>query len=169
MDDERAGLIVKDILDGLRDVILRHGVTYPEYRRAIQFLAAAGERGELPLLCDVLLESVVDETTARAVPPGPHPRAVGGRRIRAAHHPGVLRRRPLAGARRRRRGPAVAGHEARARRRRRLRLPVRLRPGPGGLSTARRPSQRERASRIATERQLFPGTGSGSLVRLVVQ
>ena len=70
MDDERAGLIVKDILDGLRDVILRHGVTYPEYRRAIQFLAAAGERGELPLLCDVLLESVVDETTARAVPPG---------------------------------------------------------------------------------------------------
>jgi catechol 1,2-dioxygenase len=64
MDDGRAGLIAKDILDGLRDVIRRHGVTYPEYRRAIQFLAAAAENGELPLLCDVLLESVVDESTA---------------------------------------------------------------------------------------------------------
>ncbi|HYT39484.1 MAG TPA: dioxygenase [Acidimicrobiia bacterium] len=63
MDDTRAGLIVKDILEGLRGVIRRHRVTYPEYRRAIRFLAEAGENGELPLLCDVLLESVVDEAT----------------------------------------------------------------------------------------------------------
>jgi catechol 1,2-dioxygenase len=65
MDDVRAGVIVKDILESLREVIRRNGVTYPEYRRAIQFLAAAAENGELPLLCDVLLESVVDENHAR--------------------------------------------------------------------------------------------------------
>ena len=65
MDDVRAGVIVKDILESLREVIRRNGVTYPEYRRAIQFLAAAAENGELPLLCDVLLESVVDENHTR--------------------------------------------------------------------------------------------------------
>ena len=64
MDDTRAATIVSDIVEGLRDVIRRHGVTYPEYRRAIGFVASAAERGELPLLLDVLLESVVDETAA---------------------------------------------------------------------------------------------------------
>ncbi|MCA1845351.1 MAG: catechol 1,2-dioxygenase [Actinobacteria bacterium] len=64
MDEKRAAVIIQDILDGLRGVIRRHGVTYPEYRQAVSFLAAAGERGELPLLCDVLLETVVDENAA---------------------------------------------------------------------------------------------------------
>jgi len=66
MGDERTGLIVGDILEAVRDVIRRHRVSYPEYRRAIEFLAGAGQAGELPLLCDVLLESVVDETTRQA-------------------------------------------------------------------------------------------------------
>ena len=61
MDDTRAAVIVRDIVEGLRDVIRRHGVTLPEYRQTIAFLGAAAERGELPLLCDVLFESVVDE------------------------------------------------------------------------------------------------------------
>jgi catechol 1,2-dioxygenase len=65
MDEGRTGIIVGDILEAVRGVIRRHGVTYPEYRRAIDFLAGAGQAGELPLLCDVLLESVVDES----VPP----------------------------------------------------------------------------------------------------
>jgi catechol 1,2-dioxygenase len=64
MDEARGAVIIQDILDGLRGVIRRHGVTYPEYRESVSFLAAAGERGELPLLCDVLLESVVDESNA---------------------------------------------------------------------------------------------------------
>jgi catechol 1,2-dioxygenase len=54
-------VIIKDIVEGLREVIRRHGVSYPEYRQAIRFLGAAAENGEIPLLCDVLLESVVDE------------------------------------------------------------------------------------------------------------
>jgi catechol 1,2-dioxygenase len=61
MDDTRAAVIVSDIVEGLREVIRRHGVTYPEYRRAIDFLGAASERGELRLLCDVLFETSVDQ------------------------------------------------------------------------------------------------------------
>jgi len=61
MDDQRAGLIVRDLLDSVKEVIRRHGVTYPEYRRAVGFVLAAAERGELPLLCDVLLEATVEE------------------------------------------------------------------------------------------------------------
>src|SRR5213082_276271 len=83
MDQTRAGLIAKDVVEALRDVIRRHGVTYPEYRRAIEFLATAGRAGELPLLSDVLLESTVVEAAgqapgatdanveARSSPPGP--------------------------------------------------------------------------------------------------
>ncbi|HEV7865522.1 MAG TPA: dioxygenase [Acidimicrobiia bacterium] len=67
MDEARTGLIVKDILEGLREVIRRHGVTYPEYRRAVEFVVGAARNGEIPLLCDVLLESVVDANRA-AVP-----------------------------------------------------------------------------------------------------
>ncbi|HEV7535708.1 MAG TPA: dioxygenase, partial [Acidimicrobiia bacterium] len=66
MDDKRAGLIVGDVVEAVRDVIRRHGVTYPEYRRAVEFLAAAGAAGELPLLCDVLLESTVVEAAGQA-------------------------------------------------------------------------------------------------------
>jgi catechol 1,2-dioxygenase len=65
MEDERAGLIVRDVIESLREVIRRHGVTYPEYRRAVAFVMGAAERGELPLLCDVLLESAVEESDGR--------------------------------------------------------------------------------------------------------
>lgn len=61
MEHGRAEVIVRDIVDSLREIIRRHGVTYPEYRRAVGFVMAAAERGELPLLCDVVLEAAVDE------------------------------------------------------------------------------------------------------------
>jgi len=66
MDQTRAGLIVTDLVEAVRDVIRRHGVAYPEYRRAVELLTAAGRTGELALLCDVLLESTVAEAAARA-------------------------------------------------------------------------------------------------------
>jgi catechol 1,2-dioxygenase len=63
MDDTRTAAIVEDIVAGLRDIIRRHRVTYPEYRSALQFVAATAAEGELPLLSDVLFEAVVDEVT----------------------------------------------------------------------------------------------------------
>ena len=65
MENSRAAAIVGDVVEALRAVIRRHGVSYPEYREAIRFVGAAADRGELPLLCDVLFESVVDEAGAR--------------------------------------------------------------------------------------------------------
>src|SRR5436305_346223 len=76
MDEARSGLIVEDLLEAVREVIRHHGVTYPEYRRAIEFLAAAGTAGELPLLCDVLLESTVADA-AVSVPGATDPNVEG--------------------------------------------------------------------------------------------
>jgi len=65
MDDQRAGIIVRDVIDSLREVIRRHGVTYAEYRRAVAFVMEAAESGGLPLLCDVVLETAVEESDGR--------------------------------------------------------------------------------------------------------
>lgn len=66
MGADRAALITSDLVETLRGVIRRHGVTYPEYRQAVRFLADAADRGELPLMLDVLLESTVDEVSGGA-------------------------------------------------------------------------------------------------------
>ena len=66
VEERRAGLIVEDLVEAVRGVIRRHGVTYTEYRRAVELLAGAGRAGELPLLCDVLLESTVVEAAGAA-------------------------------------------------------------------------------------------------------
>jgi catechol 1,2-dioxygenase len=70
MDDGRAEVIVRDVLDSLREIIRRHGVTYPEYRQAVAFLVSAAESGGLPLLSDVLLETSVEAagTTGHRAP-----------------------------------------------------------------------------------------------------
>jgi catechol 1,2-dioxygenase len=60
MDDTRTAALVEEIITGLREVIRRHRVTSAEYRSALRFLAETVERGELPLLSDVLFEAVVD-------------------------------------------------------------------------------------------------------------
>lgn len=60
MDDIRTAAIVEDIVEGLREVIRRHRVTYAEYRGALDFLMETVNQGEFPLLSDVLLEAVVD-------------------------------------------------------------------------------------------------------------
>jgi catechol 1,2-dioxygenase len=57
--------IVSDMIVGLRELIRRHRVTYAEYRDAVRFLIQTAEAGELGLLSDVLLESVVDEVADR--------------------------------------------------------------------------------------------------------
>jgi catechol 1,2-dioxygenase len=61
----RNAAILGDMVVGLRELIRRHRVTYPEYRDAVRFLTQTVEAGELGLLCDVLFESVVDEVAER--------------------------------------------------------------------------------------------------------
>ncbi len=45
----------------LRAFILKHEVSYEEYHRVLEFLAEVGVAGEVPLLMDVFLETMVDE------------------------------------------------------------------------------------------------------------
>ncbi|MFZ2175810.1 MAG: catechol 1,2-dioxygenase [Rhodococcus sp. (in: high G+C Gram-positive bacteria)] len=63
---ERLAAIAKDALGALNDVILAHGVTYPEYRVFKQWLIDVGEGGEWPLFLDVFIEHSVEEVLARS-------------------------------------------------------------------------------------------------------
>jgi catechol 1,2-dioxygenase len=50
-----------ELVKELRALILRHEVSYAEYHQVLGFLVEAGAAGELPLLLDVFLETMVDE------------------------------------------------------------------------------------------------------------
>ena len=49
------------LVEDLRAFIRRRRVSYEEYHRALEFLAQVGAAGEVPLLMDVFLETMVDE------------------------------------------------------------------------------------------------------------
>jgi len=49
------------LVEDLRAFIRHRNVSYEEYHRALEFLAQVGAAGEVPLLMDVFLETMVDE------------------------------------------------------------------------------------------------------------
>ena len=49
------------LVEDLRAFIRSRKVSYEEYHRALEFLAQVGAAGEVPLLMDVFLETMVDE------------------------------------------------------------------------------------------------------------
>jgi catechol 1,2-dioxygenase len=54
--------IFDDVIDALRDVIVRHRVSWDEYRVATDWLTMAGNQGyEIPLLMDIFLSTTVDD------------------------------------------------------------------------------------------------------------
>jgi len=57
----RLGTVFYQLVKELRAFILKHEVSYEEYHQALEFFAEAGAAGELPLLLDVFLETMVDE------------------------------------------------------------------------------------------------------------
>jgi catechol 1,2-dioxygenase len=57
----RLETVFSDLVEDLRAFIRRHGLSYEEYHRAVEFVAQAGTVGEVPLLMDVFLEAVVDD------------------------------------------------------------------------------------------------------------
>ena len=63
---ERLAAIAKDALAALNGVILKHEVTYPEYRVFKQWLIDVGEGGEWPLFLDVFIEHSVEEVLAES-------------------------------------------------------------------------------------------------------
>ncbi len=63
---ERLAAIAADALSALHEVILDHGVTYPEYRVFKQWLIDVGEGGEWPLFLDVFIEHAVEQVLAQS-------------------------------------------------------------------------------------------------------
>jgi catechol 1,2-dioxygenase len=57
----RLTAIFDDLVAAVHAVIRQHNVTHDEYRRAVAFMVETGEKGEMPLLLDVFLESTVDK------------------------------------------------------------------------------------------------------------
>ncbi len=58
---ERANLLISEVLQKLREVIVEHDVTYDEYQTTKQWLIDVGEAGEWPLFGDVYVEHWVEE------------------------------------------------------------------------------------------------------------
>lgn len=59
--NERVQAIFADVTTALRDVIVKHNVTWDEYRAATAWLTEAGNQGyEIPLMLDVFLGVTVD-------------------------------------------------------------------------------------------------------------
>jgi len=54
----RLEAIFDELVGELRALIRRRSIAYPEYHRAVEFLAEAGRAGEIPLLLDVFLETL---------------------------------------------------------------------------------------------------------------
>lgn len=59
--DARLETLFVELVKELRAFILKQRVSYEEYHHALEFVAEVGEAGELPLLLDVFLETMVDE------------------------------------------------------------------------------------------------------------
>src|SRR5437588_5703059 len=53
--------VVDELLTTLRAFIHKHHISHDEYRQAVGFMLETAEKGEIPLLMDVFLESTVDQ------------------------------------------------------------------------------------------------------------
>lgn len=62
---DRISAVISAVLAGIHGAIREHGVTYPEFQAAKQWMIEVGEGGEWPLFLDVFVEHVVEEVAAR--------------------------------------------------------------------------------------------------------
>src|SRR5216684_2901089 len=53
--------VFDSLLVALRQFIRDHKISHNEYRQAVAFMLETAEKGEIPLLIDVLLEATVDQ------------------------------------------------------------------------------------------------------------
>ncbi|MEU7145366.1 dioxygenase [Nocardia sp. NPDC046473] len=64
-DRQRVSTVVQALVDAVRGVIRDHEITYPEFRRAEQWMMDLGEGGEWPLFLDVFVEHEVESVAER--------------------------------------------------------------------------------------------------------
>jgi catechol 1,2-dioxygenase len=66
VSQERVASVVSALLSGIYETIRSHGVTYPEFQAAKQWLIEVGEGGEWPLFLDVFVEHEVEAVAAQS-------------------------------------------------------------------------------------------------------
>jgi catechol 1,2-dioxygenase len=60
-ESSRVSEVFDKLILALRSFIRENRITHDEYRRVVRFLTEVGQKGEMPLLCDVFVEVTVDE------------------------------------------------------------------------------------------------------------
>lgn len=65
---QRVDAFVGDAMQAVRDVMVKHNMTYAEYDTVKQWLISVGEAGEWPLFLDVWFESTVEQLATRQRP-----------------------------------------------------------------------------------------------------
>ncbi|MFD2427272.1 dioxygenase [Sphingobium scionense] len=61
MSNNRIDAVVSDIVNGIRQALIKHEVTFDEYRAGVMYAVKTGEAGEIPLLLDVFLNSTISD------------------------------------------------------------------------------------------------------------
>lgn len=61
MGDNRLETVVQAVVDGVRDAVKEHNVTFEEYRAAIGYIMKTSQAGELPLMIDLFLNGTMCE------------------------------------------------------------------------------------------------------------
>nr|AAT99373.1 TfdC2 [Sphingomonas sp. TFD44] len=61
MSNNRIHAVVSDIVDGIRNALIKHEVTFDEYRAGVMYAVKTGEAGEIPLMLDVFLNSTISD------------------------------------------------------------------------------------------------------------
>lgn len=63
--DNRINAVVTDIVEGIRDALRKHDVTFDEYRAGVRLLMQVAESKETPLMIDVFMNSTIVEIENR--------------------------------------------------------------------------------------------------------
>lgn len=59
MHNNKIDAVVSDIIDGVRQALVKHEVTFEQYRAGIKHMMETAKAGEIPLLLDVFLNTTV--------------------------------------------------------------------------------------------------------------
>lgn len=55
----RIEIVVAEIVEAIRGALVKHDVTFEEYRSAVKYLQDVAAAGEIPLLCDVFFNTTI--------------------------------------------------------------------------------------------------------------
>jgi chlorocatechol 1,2-dioxygenase len=61
MDKNRIDAVASDIVEGIRQALVKHNVTFDEYRAGVMYAVKTANAGEIPLMLDAFLNSTISD------------------------------------------------------------------------------------------------------------